>query len=117
MRGIMPWQVPDKGMASSVAPTPWHCNPYWHAMKLLADKDALRHFTTLASFDSSLKKQPICYIYGAEKNTHFHMAAQLEKLRSTPGCEVHAVADAGHWCYKHAPAYCHAVVSKFICGV
>ncbi|EOD11148.1 hypothetical protein EMIHUDRAFT_214991 [Emiliania huxleyi CCMP1516] len=62
------------------------------------------------SFDASLAKQPICYIYGEEKNTMFHTRAQLAKLRAKEGCVVVGVPRAGHWCYKHEPEACYAAV-------
>ena len=40
----------------------------------------------------------------------------LEKLRAPPGCCVHGVPDAGHWCYKHSPERCFDVVRDFILG-
>ena len=40
--------------------------------------------------------------------------AQLDTLRATPGCRVHAAPRAGHWCYKHAPDLCFEAVRAFI---
>ena len=90
--------------------------PYWRALKLLPDEDALCRFMTLLSFDASLGKQPVCYMYGVEKNTHFHTTSQLEKLRGTPSYEVRTVENVGHLADKHAPDVCHAVMRKFISG-
>ena len=112
--GGYPWQAPLKDMAGSVATSPFRCYPYFYMLRSLA----LGHGSILKklSFDSSVAKQPICFIFGEEKNTHFHAQAQLEKLRATPGCRVHAVKDAGHWCYKHAPDVCFEAVRAFILG-
>jgi len=114
--GDMPWQTPDKAIGASLVMTPFRCNPYWHTLKLAADKEGMDRLSKLISFDESVTKQPVCYLYGEEKNTHFHLNAQLEKLRATPGCEVHGVPDAGHWCYKHAPDFCNQAVGRFISG-
>jgi hypothetical protein len=111
--GAQPWQAPDKDFAGSVSLTPWRCNPYWHIAMLACNKAKMEAVERKFDFDVSLTKQPICYIDGAAKNTMFHLASQLAKLRATAGCEVHAVEGAGHWCYKHKPAECFEIVTKF----
>ena len=112
--GLLPWHTPDKQYAGSVIPTPFHCNPYWHTLKTIGSPKANAALLKKMSFDESLKRQPICFIYGMDKNTQFHTEVQLTKLRVTPGCCVHAVPEAGHWCYKHAPTVCFAAARNFI---
>ena len=114
--GFLPYQRPDKAASGAVRPTPFRCNPYYHMLKHALNPSEIARLGNLASFEGSLAKQPICYLYGEEKNTFYHTEVQLAKLRATPGCEVHAVADAGHWLYKHAPDVCFPVVRRFILG-
>jgi len=111
--GSCPWQAPDKANGGSVAPTPYRCYPYYYIFKALASEQA-ESLSRKLSFNASVARQPVCFIYGEEKNTQFHTAWQLEKLRATPGCAVHAVPEAGHWCYKQAPEVCFAAVRSFI---
>lgn len=114
--GFMPWQRPDAEMSGALRATPYRCYPYFHALKNIARPAAMRELTAKMSFDASLKKQPVCFIFGEEKNTHFHNQAQLAKLRATAGCEVVGVPNAGHWCYKHEPELCFGAVKKFVFG-
>ena len=114
--GPFPWQTPEEGQkatAGSVAATPYRCYPYYAMLKkvLLGQRVSILN---KCSFDTSIARQPICFIYGEEKNTNFHTQSQLEKLRVTKGCIAHGIKDAGHWCYKHAPDECFEVVRTFI---
>jgi hypothetical protein len=114
--GPFPWQTPEEGQkatAGSVAATPYRCYPYYAMLKeiILGQRVSMLN---KCSFDTSIARQPICFIYGEEKNTNFHTQSQLEKLRVTKGCIAHGVKDAGHWCYKHAPDECFEVVRTFI---
>ena len=85
-------------------------------MKNVARPRAMRALIEKMSFDASLARQPICFIFGEEKNTHFHNRAHLEKLRATAGCKVVGVPRAGHWCYKHEPELCFRAVEEFVFG-
>eukprot|EP00322_Chrysochromulina_rotalis_P031281 CAMPEP_0115885534 /NCGR_PEP_ID=MMETSP0287-20121206/30727_1 /TAXON_ID=412157 /ORGANISM="Chrysochromulina rotalis, Strain UIO044" /LENGTH=139 /DNA_ID=CAMNT_0003341961 /DNA_START=167 /DNA_END=586 /DNA_ORIENTATION=- len=114
--GALPWQTPDKEVASSARMVPYRCYPYFHALKNAFNQQKLARLAQEVSFEMSLSRQPICYIYGLEKNTFFHLEAFLTALRATPGCAVHAVPNAGHWVYKHKPEFCNDTVAKFILG-
>ena len=113
--GLLPWQEPDVDRAGGKRVTTYRCYPYFHALKNLPPgSDAAQQILEKVGFDSSVKKQPICYVFGAQKNTHFHLESNLKKLRETPGCEVHGLEGTGHWCYKHAPQKCFEIVRDFI---
>ena len=112
--GLFPWQEPDVEHAGGRRVTTFRCYPYFHALKNIASPDAMQQVAEKIDFDSSLEKQPICYIFGAQKNTQFHLESQLKKLGETPGCEVHGLEGTGHWCYKHAPQKCFDIVRDFI---
>lgn len=113
--GGYPWQAPLKAMSGSVPPSPFRCYPYYYIMRSLALGQGGAILKKM-SFTSSVARQPICFIFGEQKNTHFHTRAQLDTLRATPGCRVHGVPHAGHWCYKHAPDVCFEAVRAFILG-
>jgi len=106
----------DKESGGSLPMTPYRCYPYFHALKTLFRPAEAKALQQGLSFDASLAKQPICYIYGEEKNTMFHTRAQLAKLRAKEGCVVVGVPRAGHWCYKHEPEACYAAVKVFVLG-
>ena len=114
--GLLPWQSPDTTMAGSRPMTPFRCYPYYHALKKAFSQKAVGMIAEKMSFDTSLAKQPICYIFGAEKNTQFHCRAHLEKLEAAAGSVVVRVEGAGHWLYKHKPDECFEAVRKFILG-
>jgi len=114
--GFMPWQQPDTAMSGALAMTPYRCYPYFHVLKLLFKRGAMKEVAKKISLKRSLEKQPICFIYGEEKNTHFHSEAALQLLRSKDGCEAIGVPRAGHWCYKHEPELCYQAVKRFIMG-
>jgi len=106
----------DKESGGALPMTPYRCYPYFHALKTLFRPKEAEALQEGLSFDVSLAKQPICYVYGEEKNTMFHTRSQLTKLRATKGCVVVGVPRAGHWCYKHEPEVCYAAVKAFVLG-
>lgn len=113
--GFLPWQIPDKEMAGSVKMTPYRCYPYYHMFKaLLFNRGTMRALSEKLNLDGLIEEKPICFIFGEEKNTHFHSQAQLTKLRATPGCEVHGIPEAGHWCYKQQFEKCYQKVQAFV---
>ncbi|KAL3927036.1 MAG: hypothetical protein SGPRY_003011 [Prymnesium sp.] len=113
--GYFPWQTPDKEMSGSVKMTPYRCYPYYYMLKgVLLGK--MEEVMQKLSVIKCISRQPVCYIYGEEKNTQFHCQDLLSKLRETEGCEVVGVPKAGHWCYKHEPELCFTVVERFVFG-
>ena len=78
--GLLPWQEADVDRAGGKRVTTYRCYPYFHALKNLPPgSDAAQQILEKVGFDSSVKKQPICYVFGAQKNTHFHLESNLKK--------------------------------------
>mmetsp|Transcript_49724 Transcript_49724/g.151365 ORF Transcript_49724/g.151365 Transcript_49724/m.151365 type:complete len:348 (-) Transcript_49724:15-1058(-) len=96
---------------------PFLCYPYFKVFKMvLGGGEKLAAMQASMDFDASLRRQPICFIYGKAKNTHFHSQGHLRKLRETPGCVEVGIANTGHWCYKQEPELCFQHVRRFIMG-
>jgi len=112
--GLRPWQEPNGEATASKAVTPYRCYPYFHALTLFADRAGRRRALANVSLASALKRQPILYVFGEDKNAHWHTEAALDALRQTEGCSVVSVKGAGHWVYKQAPGPCFDAVERFI---
>lgn len=89
--------------------------PYLTAViKPIFDRKKLKLLKKKLDFEILLTKQPVLFIYGEEKNTMFHNAKTLRRLKETKGCEVMAVSGAGHWVHKQELETCFVKVKDFL---
>lgn len=98
-------------------PPSFLCYPYYYMWSMVLfpwESRKKERVLRAMDFNRSLKKQPICFIYGKDKNTHFHSKADLEKLMSSEGSEVLEVSGTGHWCFKQEPEQCFEAVRRFV---
>ena len=102
--------IPGKG--SGLKPTaikPFHMYPYWH---YIFDYES---FSNIISLNRCLKKSPILYLYGAQKNTMFHSPQHLVDIENAGnGSKVVRVEEASHWLYKQQPEICYNEMKNFI---
>jgi len=67
---------------------------------------AVQWFDLAGGFKNAAKVQlthPTLYLYGLRKPFMFQSPQWIETLKTTPGCQVHAMA-AGHWLMRDKPA-------------
>jgi len=77
--GLRPWQEPNGEATASKAVTPYRCYPYFHALTLLADREGRRRALANVSLASALKRQPILYVFGEDKNAHWQPSSRAQQ--------------------------------------
>jgi pimeloyl-ACP methyl ester carboxylesterase len=91
--------------------------PYYNLWKVIL---AGRMAQALAGayLPKDLTATPVLYLYGLDKNIHFHQddGVSLLEQEHEQGRRSNAIAveDAGHWLYRQQAEYCFAQVDAFI---
>ena len=88
--------------------------PYYYFWKSVFSPQVLQDF----HLPLDLKKTPVLYMYGADKNIHFHDPASVALLQQEEAqghrSKVVKVDNAGHWVYIQQEDVCFQEISKFL---
>jgi pimeloyl-ACP methyl ester carboxylesterase len=93
------------------------CYPYYYVLKSLFF-DRLAQNMPGAHLPVDLQKTPILYMYGLDKNIHFHdpVSLALVETEGTKGgkSKVVKLVGAGHWMYLQQPSVCFDEIATFL---
>lgn len=91
--------------------------PYYNVWKAILTGKAAKEVNGFC-LPLDLKKTPVLYLYGTEKNIHFHDPKSVALLQREEEqghrSKVVGVQNAGHWLYVQQEDICFQEISKFL---